>query len=684
MTRESLKPRFTVLQDGKALGSREIEPGEDWKVGRQTGNPLVVSHPSVSRFHARILCDASGVYLEDQNTANGSYVNEVRVQDRVCLKDGDLIRLGQTTSENPIMLSFEDPSSRLLEALAESDKPARPPEPEPPAPAQAAGESVGEAQEPAEAQAPADEAGSKLPAPIAKAIGIVKQPVVWIPAAVLVLAVIVGLWFVLGLEATQKPWQSVRIEPPKVQSGWNMALRGPEIEPSETLKVWVRERQAKIDKMGDGFIELTVPDLDIGEIGVQSFMLRVERKGVVVWQQAIQYETVPLIRSAPAEVAVGQVIELQGTGLGGDPSRVQVRIGQMPAQVITAGPGSIQVRVPVLTRSGVVDAPLEVAIGEWVAPSRMLKVRPRDLPCFPMDFAAEYVAEQLWEIRYALGTALYVEGAAAAAGAGPPRPVLDAINGLKSVFEKAHTDPTARFEIRDSGASQALFGTGSTFRPVEITRWSPSVLNMVKARTQYNGVAALVPHWIVIVLNDVLGLFGKGQAPQAGSGRQAILKKLYDSNIANGGNGCPGVDDVQALTPADREQFQQASWAIPNSFGVIEGLWTGNLENVFYPERTDVTPRLRLSLNQKGMALSGSATVEEVRPQGIRWSPPAIPGVHGSLVLGGQPRIELTFPANKPFKMARLTGVLQGDSIAGTFTTSDGKRGSFRLSRGGG
>jgi serine/threonine-protein kinase len=68
--------------------------GDNVMVGRDRTCAIVLSHPAVSRRHARITTVAGQVpVLEDLQSANGTYVNNNRV-DRVVLKAGDIVRFG--------------------------------------------------------------------------------------------------------------------------------------------------------------------------------------------------------------------------------------------------------------------------------------------------------------------------------------------------------------------------------------------------------------------------------------------------------------------------------------------------------------------------------------------------------------------------------------------------------------
>jgi len=62
-------------------------------VGRDRSCNLVLTHPAVSRRHARISVEGGQVVLEDLKSANGTFVNNARV-DKVNVSEGDVIRFG--------------------------------------------------------------------------------------------------------------------------------------------------------------------------------------------------------------------------------------------------------------------------------------------------------------------------------------------------------------------------------------------------------------------------------------------------------------------------------------------------------------------------------------------------------------------------------------------------------------
>ncbi len=66
-------------------------------IGRDEGSPIQIVDEAVSRKHLRIRPDGDQSYAaEDLASANGTYVNDVRINEARPLADGDVVRLGST------------------------------------------------------------------------------------------------------------------------------------------------------------------------------------------------------------------------------------------------------------------------------------------------------------------------------------------------------------------------------------------------------------------------------------------------------------------------------------------------------------------------------------------------------------------------------------------------------------
>jgi hypothetical protein len=72
-------------------------------IGRHADNHIVVDDPMVSRHHARLTRQGEVFVLEDMGSANGVWVNNLRLTGPVALRPGDVIGLGKE-----ILLAFSD------------------------------------------------------------------------------------------------------------------------------------------------------------------------------------------------------------------------------------------------------------------------------------------------------------------------------------------------------------------------------------------------------------------------------------------------------------------------------------------------------------------------------------------------------------------------------------------------
>jgi pSer/pThr/pTyr-binding forkhead associated (FHA) protein len=68
------------------------------KLGRSRSNDVVIDDKMVSRFHCVIQKIKEDYYIKDLNSANGTFVNTMRVPNNkyIKLQKGDIIRLGKT------------------------------------------------------------------------------------------------------------------------------------------------------------------------------------------------------------------------------------------------------------------------------------------------------------------------------------------------------------------------------------------------------------------------------------------------------------------------------------------------------------------------------------------------------------------------------------------------------------
>ena len=81
--------------EGPDAGLVVAGDSDTMSVGTADGNALVLTDPTVSRFHADLVCAPDGVWVRDQGSTNGTHVNGVRVTEAL-LPVKARLQLGRT------------------------------------------------------------------------------------------------------------------------------------------------------------------------------------------------------------------------------------------------------------------------------------------------------------------------------------------------------------------------------------------------------------------------------------------------------------------------------------------------------------------------------------------------------------------------------------------------------------
>ena len=101
---------------GLRLSDREvpIETGET-TIGRSEDCHIVVGEGLVSRLHARVVLERDRPYIEDLASANGTFVNQVRLHGRAQLFEGVHIFFGTCEMEVFRVVDEDRPTIPVLE-----------------------------------------------------------------------------------------------------------------------------------------------------------------------------------------------------------------------------------------------------------------------------------------------------------------------------------------------------------------------------------------------------------------------------------------------------------------------------------------------------------------------------------------------------------------------------------------
>jgi len=63
-------------------------------IGREKVNKMVVSEPTISNRHAKIVTFNKAAYIHDLGSTNGTYVNDIKIECQR-LRAGDLVKVGE-------------------------------------------------------------------------------------------------------------------------------------------------------------------------------------------------------------------------------------------------------------------------------------------------------------------------------------------------------------------------------------------------------------------------------------------------------------------------------------------------------------------------------------------------------------------------------------------------------------
>ena len=82
-------------------------------IGRQEGNTIVLADPQASRHHATIFWQNGSYVIQDMGSANGTFVNEKRIAAPQPLRDGYVIRTGNTMFDVRLPAGMVGPADTL-------------------------------------------------------------------------------------------------------------------------------------------------------------------------------------------------------------------------------------------------------------------------------------------------------------------------------------------------------------------------------------------------------------------------------------------------------------------------------------------------------------------------------------------------------------------------------------------
>ena len=91
-----------TVRQGPQPGQRFSSNKPTVVIGREAGNDVAINDPQISRRHASLTWDGRQFTIQDLGSANGTFVNGVRLTAPRVLQQGDVIGLGPT-----VLLGFQ-------------------------------------------------------------------------------------------------------------------------------------------------------------------------------------------------------------------------------------------------------------------------------------------------------------------------------------------------------------------------------------------------------------------------------------------------------------------------------------------------------------------------------------------------------------------------------------------------
>jgi pSer/pThr/pTyr-binding forkhead associated (FHA) protein len=88
-------PKLSLMFENKLVKEVPVG-GRPVTIGRSPDNDLAVDNLAVSNYHAKIYYEGGRMVIEDLDSLNGTFVNDLRVE-RATLHDGDKVHVGKHT-----------------------------------------------------------------------------------------------------------------------------------------------------------------------------------------------------------------------------------------------------------------------------------------------------------------------------------------------------------------------------------------------------------------------------------------------------------------------------------------------------------------------------------------------------------------------------------------------------------
>lgn len=110
-------PSLVIVTQDKQPGIVSLDPDQQYSIGRDKKNTIMLDDRATSRRHAEIFSAPDGFYIRDLESSYGVFINNHKIQNAYHLEHGDRIVIGNTLiyCSFPYMLPAQESTRRLTE-----------------------------------------------------------------------------------------------------------------------------------------------------------------------------------------------------------------------------------------------------------------------------------------------------------------------------------------------------------------------------------------------------------------------------------------------------------------------------------------------------------------------------------------------------------------------------------------
>ena len=591
---EFMQPFIVVYHGKEELQAYKFSKDiEEINLGREPDCDLIINHTTVSRKHAKIKRDWVGFSIIDLASKNGVFVNNDRIAYNERLKDGDVVRLGQSQELDPIYLVFKDPKALLISKM--KDQVLKETKPAPAAPVT---ESL--------------EANRKIPVVLKKSKVEKSAPYVGILALLVILAIVAYFTFILPPK--QKPVITA-ISPNLVGINENFVVQGINFRPGNQTPILLLNNQIiPILQSTPSQIKAKIPDTFSQSAGIKKLAIQVKAGHNFSNTKELQVLFSPVIKALSSPKARGgEKITISGDNFDNSMEHIKIWISEQSIKPISASQNIIEFAVPYVETEDEIVSNLLVEVNGYKSNIQKLIIIPSIKDFYTLVFKAENKIEKEMEsyiIKTDIGKLFLVGNKGTYSSIEQrARDMLSALNEVQPLADKElRIDFTSEDSSTGSIVNCRAFSSTKLIQSKKIIEILPDDASYYSTQLNMKLAPADIGNWLSAVLNDMVNLFSYGYYP-INTGNESpgakVLKKIWILFIRNSdAKKIPG-NFMSYLNNQEKTFLANIYFDFPGQYRSISGKWIGTGDDLFMNTQ-ETYLNFQLSIQESKNNVTGS------------------------------------------------------------------------------